>query len=495
MIRAALLAAIAGTLLLFDRNIGLNWGLWITLVSAGIIAVRWMEHGRIGRMSLGLLVLAMLFAWGPLFTSNEPTIVLGMGACLAALSLAVLMPAEAPASEITVPRMVAAPIEVPARSVREAAVRLQDGVVSAKQGESLPVLRGVALTIPIVGIFGLALSNADPVFAAWRESAFAVLEDFPLGELVFGSILFVGCLGVFGLVARVQGAESGSMAGRWVPSLKLGSTERMIVLGSTAALFACFLALQLSYLFGNAPAEQGSGVTFAEYARRGFFELVFVATACGAMIALVRGDEGKPGDLRVVRLLELTVIAQVVLMLVSAFRKMLLYEAAYGYTMSRIWVQGFMAVLAFSLCALALEVYGNFDTHRLVRRMAAAGAAMLVTLTHWNDDAWIVSRNLERYRETGRFDYEYVAYQLSPDAIPAALKAARAMGGTRGWCLDRMVRLRWHDRLSKPDSWYELNLSRARAASLLTPPTDIIDGPRRTELLRKRCDVAHRGRA
>ena len=490
MIRAALLAAITGTLLIFDANPGINFGLWITLVSAGILGVRWMEHGRVGRVSAGLAVLACAFAWGPVVTASEGAIVLGMAVCLTTLSLAVLMPTAAPAAELTIPRMVVAPAEVPVRSIGEAFTRLQDGVVAARREESLPVLRGVALTIPILGIFGLALSGADPVFAAWRESAFAMLEEFPMGELVFGAILFVGCLGAFGLAARLKGDASGSLAGTWAPTLKLGVTERMIVLGSISALFACFLVLQLSYLFGNAPAEQGSGVTFAEYARRGFFELVFVATACGAMIAFVRGDQGKPGDLRVIRLLELTVIAQVVLMLVSAFRKMLLYEAAYGYTVSRIWVQGFMIVLAISLCALALEVRGSFDPHRLVRRMAVAGAAMLLGLTYWNDDAWIVSKNLERYRQTGRFDYAYVAQQLSPDAIPAALDAARTLGGTRGWCLDRMVRVRWFERLNDGDSWYELNLSRVRAQNVLSPVPDVAAGRNRLRTLAELCRAA-----
>src|SRR5690606_14591714 len=144
------------------------------------------------------------------------------------------------------------------------------------------------------------------------------------------------------------------------------------------------------------------GVTFAEYARRGFFELTFVAAACGALLTLMRGGDGRPGDARVIQLLELTVVAEVVLLLVSAFRKMLLYEAAYGYTVSRLWGQGIMVVLAFSLGALALELRHSFGVNRLARRSALAAAAMLLVFTYWNHEAWITRRNLDRFAENGR---------------------------------------------------------------------------------------------
>jgi hypothetical protein len=48
--------------------------------------------------------------------------------------------------------------------------------------------------------------------------------------------------------------------------------------GGVALLFWIFLAVQLSYLFGSLPSVAGSGMTFAEYARRGFGELSVVAS-------------------------------------------------------------------------------------------------------------------------------------------------------------------------------------------------------------------------
>jgi Domain of unknown function (DUF4153) len=66
----------------------------------------------------------------------------------------------------------------------------------------------------------------------------------------------------------------------------LGSTERLILLTSVAALFWLFLAVQVGYFFGNLPRIVASGVTFAEYARRGFGELSIVASASALLIVV-----------------------------------------------------------------------------------------------------------------------------------------------------------------------------------------------------------------
>lgn len=467
MLPSALLLALTGTLLIFNAEPGINWGIWATLVAVGMLGAQWMERGRVGRVTAALAALGCAFAWGAAVTGSEPVLVLNVLAGFTAFSLAVLSMPDERGVDVTLPRMILGPMEAPVRCVAEAGRRVQGAAVHAGREESLPVLRGVAFAVPVVGVFGLALSGADPVFAAWRESAVAMVADFPMGELVFGSVLFLGSLGAFGISAR--GGRPAPRGLSAVPRLQvqLGATERLIVFGAIAALFACFLVLQLTYLFGNAPAVPESGVTFAEYARRGFFELTFVAVACGVLLATLRGKDGDPGDARVIQVLELAIVGEVLLLLMSAFRKMLLYEAAYGYTVSRVWVQALMIVIALSLAALALELRGPFDVHRLARRTAAVGAAMLLTFTYWNHEGWITTRNLERFESTGRYDVSYVTYQLSANAVPAALEAARVIGGVRGICMDRLIRERWAARPSHRDSWFETNLAASRAHAAL----------------------------
>jgi hypothetical protein len=92
---------------------------------------------------------------------------------------------------------------------------------------------------------------------------------------------------------------------------------------------------------------------------------------------------------------------------------------------------------------------------------------MLLTFTYWNHEGWITTRNLERFESTGRYDVSYVTYGLSASAVPAGLEAARAIGGARGICMDRLIRERWAGRPSLHDSWFETNLAMSRAQSAL----------------------------
>ena len=146
------------------------------------------------------------------------------------------------------------------------------------------------------------------------------------------------------------------------------------------------------------------------------------------------------------------------LLLASAFRKLLFCEAAYGYTVARLFAKGFMIALALSLVVLALELLARIDVHRLVRRQAALAATMLLVFTYWNHEAWITRQNVARFEASGRFDLDYAARQLSRGAVPAALGAARVIGGNDGRCLRHAILHRWESQASRSPRWFERNL-------------------------------------
>jgi hypothetical protein len=189
-------------------------------------------------------------------------------------------------------------------------------------------------------------------------------------------------------------------------------------------------------------------------------------------------------------MLEVVLVAEVALLLASAFRKLLLNEEAYGFTVARLWGKGFMIVLALSLVALAIELRGTFDLHRLVRRQAALGAALLLSLTYWNHEAWITERNIARFEQIGRLDLRYLAHNLSASAVPQALEAARQGGGIRGICADLRIRERWAHIASGGRAWYEWNAAAARARRALgREPWHTVSPADRAQLRRHGCGV------
>src|SRR6185369_13044613 len=86
-----------------------------------------------------------------------------------------------------------------------------------------------------------------------------------------------GALAMSAAAPALEGAE------RRVRRL-LGAEPVTVALIALDLLFAAFVALQLTYLFGGRDTLQASGIAYSTYARRGFFELLGVAALVGAVL-------------------------------------------------------------------------------------------------------------------------------------------------------------------------------------------------------------------
>jgi hypothetical protein len=389
------------------------------------------------------------------------------------LAMAMLVSAVPSPESITIRFAVTAPI----LAFKSAAVQMMHRSAEAshliRSTRTRAWVRGLVITLPVLLIFALLLAGADPIFAQWRDAVGSLFASWDfLPRAVFFVPLLVIVLGAYGYASTEPGLAPVTQAephGRW-----LGSTERLMLLAGVAALFWLFLAVQLGYLFGNLPSIPASGVTFAEYARRGFGELTVVATASALLIV---GSERYGNDRRerTLRLLTFAVIAAVLLLLASAFRRVLLYEAAYGFTTARLYAQVYMCAVAAGLLMLSLEVAGDFDGHRLFRRAAAAATILFITLIYWNHEDWIARRNLDRFASTGKLDVSYLTINMSPDAIPAIAERLPSLPEPLRSEIRDSVRKRYAGRDGgRQRQWFEWNLASARArraveASFATP--------------------------
>src|SRR5919108_468823 len=146
---------------------------------------------------------------------------------------------------------------------------------------ALAAARGVLIAIPVVLVFGALFVAADPVF----ERLVAGLFDWDLGEVFDHALGTAVCAWLAaGLLrgvllepdgARAAGAAAapGARASGW----SLGAAEIGVALGLVDPPFLAFVLVQVRYLFGGAAqVSPATGLTYAEYARRGFFELVAV---------------------------------------------------------------------------------------------------------------------------------------------------------------------------------------------------------------------------
>ena len=257
------------------------------------------------------------------------------------------------------------------------------------------VVRGLVLALPIVLLFAALLSAADPVFENAMQYVFDIQR---LPEYLFRSAYIV--IGMYLLVGVFLHAILSSREERLPPPENprvkpfIGFVESAVVLGCVSLLFAVFVVIQFRYLFGGQENITAEGFTYSEYARRGFGELVAVAFFSLMLFlgfsSLTQRED--PLRRRVFSGLGIFLVAMVVVILVSSYRRLLLYEDAYGFTGLRMYTHVFIIWLGILLVAVVgLEIAGRIGRFSMAAIAVAVGFTL--TLAILNVDATIVRMN------------------------------------------------------------------------------------------------------
>ena len=328
--------------------------------------------------------------------------------------------------------VIARPLGLAAETRRSPSERSSTG--EGRSARVLPVVRGIVIALPIIAIFASLLSSADPIFGKRLEGLIDLFKVDNLPEyifrLVYILILAYGLAGVF--LHAAQKSDEKLEEKKWVSPF-LGFTESTIVLGSVVLLFVAFVVVQFQYFFGGQTNISIEGYTYSEYARKGFGELITVAFFSLLLLlglgAITRRETDN--QRRIFSLLGIGLVGLLIVMLVAAFQRLVLYEAAYGFSQLRTYTHVFMIWLGLLLVAVVvLEVLRRERAVGLVMILAALG--FIVSLNVLNVDAFIVRQNIQReIRSTtdktfarGRADLDAQYFvDLSDDAIPPLVNA------------------------------------------------------------------------
>jgi len=306
---------------------------------------------------------------------------------------------------------------------------------------------GVAAAVPVAAVFGSLLMSADPIFNRLMVQTLNLDLDSLASHVV--QVLAWAWL-VAGLL-RVLCRSDGIVV---VPGRRgsLGLLEVGVVLAVVDLLFLAFVAVQFRYLFGGDEQVRAiAGMSYAEYARRGFFELVTVAALSLPLLLLADWslDQRERTRARAFRGLALLMLVLLDVMLASALYRMRLYTLQFGLTEQRFYTLAFMGWLVLVFGWFAATVLRG-QRERFGTGALLAGWLVLAGLNLANPDGIIAGVNLERAAAGRPFDVAY-AEQLSADALPALYRGLprleTADACTAAWRLGehwRQVRERTH---------------------------------------------------
>lgn len=329
---------------------------------------------------------------------------------------------------------------------------------------AMAAARGAAIALPLLLVFGALLMSADAGFDRLISATFNLDVPLTFSHVGLTLVFAWGAAGVLRalVLPAARPAEAPASAGE-PKRPRLGVIETATVLGLLDLLFLAFVLVQLPHFFGSySDLLQPGTATFSDYARRGFFELCFVAALVLPLLLgmhwLARRDD--PREERVFRIAAGTMVGLVFVIILSALHRMRLYQTAYGLTELRVYTTAFMFWL------VAVFAWFGWTVLRGRRERFAFGAVTAavetVVLLHVaNPDALIVRVNAARDEAVVRFDALY-ATSLSGDAVPALLKRLPAVPADhRCPVATRLLR----DWSGADEDWRAWSLGRSRAVS------------------------------
>jgi hypothetical protein len=472
-----------GDALLRDPNgpVNVNLSLWVASVAAAAMALHRGAALTLDRGRAAWLLVGVAFAAGLAWRDAPQLKLLGLGCATLIFALAAHRRDARWVRRAGVVRYASALALGALHAWTAGALAIVDAMRPAPRVESGPaagwrqaaaVVRGLLIAAPLLVVFGALFMSADAVFARLVSNVIRVDFARIAGHVVLFSLcawLSVGYLR--GFLTGTEPVVDGRPAfdARNVPAPKrvaLGMTETATALGAIDLLFLIFVIVQFGYFFGgNALVQVTPGLTSAEYARRGFFELV-AATVLVVPVLLAADwlvDLRSRRDVVVFRALAGAQVGLVLAIAASALERLRLYYASFGLSDARFYAMVLLVWIGAMLVWLAATVLRG-RREAFAFGALASGLATIALLFVINPDAIVARTNVARATSADaaiRFDAAYAA-SLSEDAVPVLIEALPALPADLQCPIARRMLRRWApDRERSIRSW---NWSAERAS-------------------------------
>ena len=303
---------------------------------------------------------------------------------------------------------------------------MKKGLANQKKGKGiLAALIGVLIFMPLIAAVLNLLISADLAFESFVGRVF----DFISVDKVLTYIIqfLFGIPVAFYLYGLIYGNVTGRHSDK-ISAQSVDNAAEVIKIAPKATIYSvltvfniiylAFFAVQAAYFFSAFGGELPDTFTYAEYARRGFFELCMVAginllvlTVSHLTVKRAKGEESKA-----LKVLTVMISLFTILLIVTALSKMAMYIDAYGLTQLRLFTSWFMVLLLFVFLIICVRQFRKFNSPRLI---IAGFVVMFMLLSYGNADGLIAKYNIARF-EAGTLPALDIGaiYELSDAAVP-----------------------------------------------------------------------------
>ena len=282
-----------------------------------------------------------------------------------------------------------------------------------KESKGKYILMGLLISVPLCWAAVSVLASADWVFGHMVDRVFQRPRNLSVfwrdtmqacGSFLFGFLIFFCTLSAQSDKAVSPGAKAAKTAQPLIA---------VVFTGCLSAVYLLFCVVQVAYLFFGKDTALPNGYTYAEYAREGFFQLLFVS-GCNMLLVLL--CTRRFPMTRVLKGLLTVISGCTYIMILSSGWRMCLYVQMYGLTFLRILVLWFLPVLAIFMGAVTVYVYRR--SFSLPRFFLWVGLVMWLLFAFARVDRIAARYNFERFGETSDKAASHAIYDLSMDAVP-----------------------------------------------------------------------------
>lgn len=347
-----------------------------------------------------------------------------------------------------------------------------------KENESLKKVKKIGksllITIPIILVVLILLMSADQVFEKIFDKVFLDLSKVLslegivklLSRLSVILITFLLCGGFLVNLVKDNTMFTKEDEDTKV-TVKFENLTINMILTVLNIIYLIFGFIQITNLFMN--TSNNPNFDYSSYARQGFFQLMFVSFINFVILIVANINKVKKTKSQKIynKIMSLLIILFTIIIIISAFYRMNLYQETYGYTYLRIFVD--FVLISEVLISIPIIIYLLGKKIDILKSVIIITSFMFVLLNFMNIDNFIAEKNIDRYfnnPEDSNFDISYLC-KLGTDATE---QITRLLKADDEYIVKRTERYLYEQKQSlnlDEMNWQEYNMSKKEAKEIL----------------------------
>ncbi len=342
----------------------------------------------------------------------------------------------------------------------------KEDIENEKSEKRKQALKSFVYAIPVVLIVFILLMSADSIFANIFGNIFGEFKNIFMAENFVMFCLRICIILIFFFI----------FSGFFVNVLKKDTmfnteneeniieihVEKMtinMILTILNIFYFIFSIIQFTSLFSNMNTND---FDYATYARQGFFQLMFISLINIVMMILAKVNKGNISNYT--KGMSIVTLLFTVIILLSAFFRMNLYEKAYGYTYLRLFVYYILATEFILVLPIGLWILDKKID--ILKWTIGIVTIMYLILNFSNIESTIAKRNVDRYfenQEENEIDLEYLFQHTGTDAIGQMKRLLNAKDENIVISVKEYLLQEKEELQNTETSWQETNLSEIKA--------------------------------